>query len=968
MFKLKITEHTSRPDFVAHLKANLGSNFFVFQELSHDNRTPDILILRKSGTKIIDQEDKKGSGRRNMYIQGTSLDNAVLAVIETKQQGAISLSQNEVQLSRYCEKLKCDLGFLTDYERLIFYNYSTEKIRNYDTANMNEIAQNIAKQIEEETNIARTKKPDEILKLLGEHIDQLVSHMDDIPYTTLLSSDFKDENSLFNKNVLKGKLGDQFVKRTVAYIGILQLLFYSVYRMYVIDEGIRDDFLKFNLRSLAVSFGVPSNIKEILDYIPENINFQSIFNMDIFSHLNDSSSADLLSIISSLEGISKEYVISHELMGQIFQKLMPYEKRKEIAAYYTKPKAAELLTKLSITNKDQVIYDPACGSGQLLTAAYSRKKALGLKKHENILDQVKGSDISDIAAVMATVNLAIQNPSQWVETVSIYRTDFFRLLYPFEEFSGGYTYYAYSNTGEKQVKRIYRKLKENVDVVLANPPFTRGSRLPEKTRRQLKALTSWKPIKNFKSSDFGRVNLYSFFLSYAPLFTKKNGTLAFVLPLSAITAEHMVPVWRHLFRRSFGMKYLIEASDIEKSFSESSEQEIMAILQKGYDKKAKICKLRRPLNEIELNSIISEIETVSSTFSKSDNCILQCVDQEYFKQECTLWRTNPSRHLALFYQHFIPLNNKMLSPESFEDSLGEDLHNLVSLVRENDSRPTDYWFIPNKFWTLESVDDEKLIVKATAENIVMTSNDKGSQKLLLPRANFLPALYRKSKFYNQSPRIVPKHNGNSFFLISEEGKGLSEWLKWKEKAKRMQLFSTNNIKSHLSEKNRTNMIGIRKKVSFKEWLALRFKEPVVSSRIIHFGFTGEEDAIDLLFAYLTSSVFLLDALEKRMSRAGRYSIIYPYAIHKIYRFPNLTKLMRCCGELVQKIVEASYALNTMVPDENFPSCLELIKEAKASKNHKLRKLDELWFEVYNIPKEMIGVFYEEIEERLEDFE
>ena len=963
MVTFTITEHTSRFDLLDQLKTTLGPDFYVFQELTlkEERLTPDIVILKKAGTRIYRKKrDKTHSREMETQIQCKQID-TVLAVIETKQEGTINLEQYEEQLSRYCRATRCNLGFLTEYKDLIAYDYQTGKQLYYEANTVNEIARAITERIKEKTKVTLAKKPEEILKILENHIDQLFPYINNVAQTRSLSSDFKEESSLLPKNAIE-ELGEDFIKRTVAYIGIVQLLFYSVYRMYLKEKGIPN----YKLKPLVSSHGVPANIKKILDYIPNNINFQSIYEQDVYSYLDESASADLLEIICSLEGISNKYVITHQLMGQIFQRLMPFEKRKIVAAYYTKPESARFLAKLSITKEDQIVYDPACGSGELLTAAYGQKRDLGSRKHEEIMNQIKGSDISDIACIMSTVNLAIQDPSHWVETISIYRTDFFRLSYSLESFLESYIHYGYSGTGEKQVVGIYERLKKGVDVILANPPFTKGNRLSEETKGRLKHLLSLIKVKGFKPN-FGTAGLFPFFLLFAPQFMKKNGTLAFILPLSSIKSKYMIPVWSYLLEDlGFGVKYLIEASDVEKSFSESSEHEIMIIIQKGYSKMAKVCKLRNSLDSVEIEQVISEINNCDLSFERTEHCILQNLDQKYFRDNnCIRWKTYPSQYLDLFYRHFVPLNNEKYTSRLDQEESNDDLSTVVTLVTENASRPVDYWFIPNKFWSLEYVDDKKLVIKAKAKNKIITSDEQREQKLELPRSNFVPALSRKSGFYDDFPPIIPKYEINQYFLKSEEGKELSNLLRWRDEARKKGLFDT---KTFQSVSYKVNKIGIRKRMAFKKCLAFRFKEPMMGSQIIRFGFAGEERVMDLFFAYLSSSIFLLDVLEKRKSRAGAYSIINQFAILEVYQFPNLKKLMEDSRSLVEKLIEASTKFNSISTIGDRPNLLEQIKSARRDENHNLRNLDALWFEIYNIPMSMLDLLYEDIEERLSDFE
>jgi len=75
---------------------------------------------------------------------------------------------------------------------------------------------------------------------------------------------------------------------------------------------------------------------------------------------------------------------------------------------------------------------------------------------------------------MSTVNLAIQNPSKWTNEVNIFPYDAFNLISGIERF---FPHHKITGNGKKLVKPVYQELKNKIDVLIGNPPFTRGKRL-----------------------------------------------------------------------------------------------------------------------------------------------------------------------------------------------------------------------------------------------------------------------------------------------------------------------------------------------------------------------------------------------------------------------------------------------------------------------------------------------------------
>ncbi len=94
-------------------------------------------------------------------------------------------------------------------------------------------------------------------------------------------------------------------------------------------------------------------------------------------------SAACVGIVKALIDLAPKLELP-DLAGQVFQTLIPLDLRKRLGANYTNPRSAALLAALAIEEPGTRVFDPACGSGTLLVAAYNRKKALsagGLTPH-----------------------------------------------------------------------------------------------------------------------------------------------------------------------------------------------------------------------------------------------------------------------------------------------------------------------------------------------------------------------------------------------------------------------------------------------------------------------------------------------------------------------------------------------------------------------------------------------------------
>jgi hypothetical protein len=151
-----------------------------------------------------------------------------------------------------------------------------------------------------------------------------------------------------------------------------------------------------------------------------DINYKAVYSVDVIATLPSNALSEINTAILALRTIKPEY-ISHDLLGRVFHEFLPFETRKLLGAFYTKPVAAEILAGITIDRCDDVIIDPACGSGTLAVAAYRQKMFLDPKRsHRNIVEkEIIGIDIMPFAAHLAALNLTLQDVLQTTDRTQI---------------------------------------------------------------------------------------------------------------------------------------------------------------------------------------------------------------------------------------------------------------------------------------------------------------------------------------------------------------------------------------------------------------------------------------------------------------------------------------------------------------------------------------------------------------------
>jgi len=1003
IMSIKRTEVGVRDQLIKELENQLGKNFYISEECSIKHREhfikwkgrdqPDILIFNKEFIKIEEENIEYEDVR------------AIVAVIDTKKFNEdITKDKHIGQLFRYMTDLNINHGFLTNLKDVASHHLTIQRLRKKKScSDEKEVAKWIVDSITEYYgHLPAPISVERIIETLNESMETLMSYVKtenvEIWEEILKISELEDEALYKNK---EEQINARY--RGAAFVALSQLLFYIVLRTSRIN--LQQNFNP-KLRQLMVSDGVPDQIQDLLDDIKNEINYNAIYKYEVFPHIPDSASGTIKEIIKNLEGLSNELVIQHDLIGLLFQRLIPFDLRKKLAAYYTKPLAAELLTRLTFETGDETVIDPACGSGTLLVHSYLQKRLLkGIDaKHKKLFSEIAGSDISVFATILASVNLAIQAPGKWTNKVNIFNENAFYLpRAQIERYLPNSIFLKKFKVQTSDGTEVVERSGLIADIVIMNPPFTRGSRLSQEER---KILLKTSKIYNLKHG-WRDWNLYASFILLAPEFLKvgKNGKISLVLPRSAISTQYMEGVWEKLFMQTnLGVKYIINASLTEISFSDSSEQEILIVLQKGYKKPCNMIQLIKELREYDIEDLVGEIKKIenSSKFPiNSEYFEGHQIDQKDFQaMKSREWSFTAPGILELIQKDFIP----------------SDELNFVIVGAGNSSKPVDYFWIPNKYWNLESETDREIQFKQTFDSLKLINNirkldeifpdkkipelfnnlprdlndeirkDLGKipeaiwflfekiprndlRKLLnkipeiisIPKKYLVKSLVRNLKDIGDQPPLFNDNYPYIFFLnYSEISKNPNEdYFLWGELLK-------NTLASWVCAPPRTATIFFPVKIRLNTMKTIAFKSPVPldSARMAGIIFipinanSETREKIELLFGYLTSSIFLFDYIKKARVVSGALRQLFATDLKALMKFPNFSRLSYDDKKV---IIELSKNHNENLTLKNRPIFAELISNAIIDKDGStLRKLDEAIFKAIKIPTSILDTFYKDI--------
>jgi len=359
----------------------------------------------------------------------------------------------------------------------------------------------------------------------------------------------------------------------------------------------------------VVSIGKPathSSLRHAFSQIQE-INYRPIYGLDVLDSIDRQYLRDTFDLIWGLEVERARY----ELPGRIFHELMPSEIRKMLAAFYTRPHAADLLATLTLSSSGQTLFDPACGSGTILTSGYRQK--LRLLKEEGKVgnphkrfceNEILGADIMPFAVHLTSANLAAMDPGTIIERTQIIQADSLSLRHANYTPGISPTLFPEAPRGRTKEDQVYDVQLKPVDVVLMNPPFTKVER----------GIRQFVDMETFQARCGGEVGLWGHFVFLADAFLKQAGTYGAVIPINLLRGRESSKVRSFLFE-NWTTLYILKPTR-NYGFSEWSEyRDILFIAQKRKpvkNHKVKFCLVKKDLTKLTEREIAVIAEKVKS--------------------------------------------------------------------------------------------------------------------------------------------------------------------------------------------------------------------------------------------------------------------------------------------------------------------------------------------------------------------
>jgi type I restriction-modification system DNA methylase subunit len=485
-------------------------------------------------------------------------------------------------------------------ERQVVDKFHLSNIENLDDIEdarfKNPILKGVEKFLEELVRVHTGIKPEPLLPIdeflifrLQEKIYRLAKYYKEI------IRDKAHKDAEFSKKLKKWFIEQQWTftyldndfekaARQTAYLLINKILFYDVLqskRSGQLDSlTIPDDLTKGGLLQIT--------LQGYFDYVLKEIDYETIYSTDFIDQIAFPENRAVVEEIKELIRILKRYdfsKIGFDIIGRIFERLIPQEERHNLGQYFTNPDIVDLILGFCIKHEDDTVVDPACGAGTFLVRAYQHKRLMNLRTpHQEILKTLWGVDIAKFPAHLSTINLAVNDLSVDENYPQILNEDFFNLS-PLEKMGGDEA--RKKGLATLSGKTILIPYPKAVDCVVGNPPYTRQEEITEITGKESykesmieKALFDGKR----KLADISkRAGIHAYFFVHGTKFLKDGGRFGFIVSNSWMDVDYGKGL-QELFLKNYKIIAIIE-SKVERWFEDADVNTCIIILEKCKDQK-----------------------------------------------------------------------------------------------------------------------------------------------------------------------------------------------------------------------------------------------------------------------------------------------------------------------------------------------------------------------------------------------
>jgi hypothetical protein len=207
--------------------------------------------------------------------------------------------------------------------------------------------------------------------------------------------------------------------------------------------------------------------------------------------------------------------IDIRVLHNLLESSITSAKRKIAGQFSTPPIIADLLTRLTIGNKEGIVIDPCCGTGTIVSKVYSLKKEYSINENE-IIDNIWASDINSFPIQLSTLTLA--RPNNIGKILNIFRADVMSLK------AGQKITFKDPNSGKAVNKRM-----PFVDYVVSNLPFIKSKEIEVLNPNITEINNFIQEEADTTKSLSGKSDIFAYIPFYLHQLLSENGKIGLIL-------------------------------------------------------------------------------------------------------------------------------------------------------------------------------------------------------------------------------------------------------------------------------------------------------------------------------------------------------------------------------------------------------------------------------------------------------
>ena len=288
-----------------------------------------------------------------------------------------------------------------------------------------------------------------------------------------------------------------------------------------------------------------SNIHDAISffkYLSSKCDFYNIFKPQFGEDLLPQSAWEYFLELNIFLSQYETSSINQEFLKKILEKTILESERKSFGQYSTPSEIAELLTRLSVVNKESIVFDGCCGTGTIVRAVYNLKKEYNLTVN-SALETTWASDKFSFPLQLTTMSIA--SPENMGLVMNIFQKDLLDLKLE-EKIK-----FQDPLTGD-----IITKEFPKIQCFISNLPFVKQEEIDN-------LFPDIDEINKFLSATLGKdvsisgkSDLYVFLIFYIWKILDEKGSVGVIISNSWLGTE-FGKIFRKLLTKFYKIKYVI---------------------------------------------------------------------------------------------------------------------------------------------------------------------------------------------------------------------------------------------------------------------------------------------------------------------------------------------------------------------------------------------------------------------------